>query len=310
MRLLVTGGAGFIGSNLAVAALAEGHEVTVVDDLSTGRADAVPAGAQFIEASIEDRAVLMAAMDGVDAVVHLAALGSVPRSIANPVRSHAVNVDGTINVLEAARAQQIQHLVFSSSSSVYGLNTKLPKNERDWVRPMSPYAAGKLAAEQYVLAYQTVYSLRALVFRLFNVYGPGQRPGHAYSAVIPTFADRILRSEPVTINGDPQISRDFTYVGDVCGVLLDALRRRVTAPEPINLAFGNPTTLTDLIESLAAISRREATTIVGPPRTGDIQHSLADGQRVREVFPAIRPTPMDTGLSETLAWVASVLSKG
>ena len=308
MRLLITGGAGFIGSNLAAAALDDGHSVTVVDDLSTGRADAVPAGVRFVEASIEDTPVLTTAMAGVDAVVHLGPLGSVPRSVANPVRSHEANVNGTISVLEAARAADVEHLVFSSSSSVYGLNTKLPKNERDWVRPMSPYAASKLAAEQYVLSYQTVYRLPAVVFRLFNVYGPGQRPGHAYSAVIPTFADRILRSEPVTINGDPQISRDFTYVGDVCAVLLDALSRRVTAPEPINLAFGRPTTLGQLIAALATITGREAETIIGPTRPGDIQHSLADGQRVTELFPSVIPTPLDAGLRETLAWVASVLT--
>ena len=228
MRVLITGGAGFIGSNLARAALAEGHEVVVLDDLSTGYAGNLDGLAvRFHEGSVNDRDVLDAALEDVDAVVHLAALGSVPRSILDPAATHHVNATGTLSVLEGARRADVRHVVMSSSSSVYGLNPALPKSEREWVRPLSPYAVSKLAGEQYVLAYQQSFGLETLAFRFFNVYGPRQMPGHTYAAVVPVFLDAMLRGRPVPVHGDGLQSRDFTYVGTVCGVLLDAVTRRV-----------------------------------------------------------------------------------
>ena len=178
MRVLITGGAGFIGSNLARAALAEGHEIVVLDDLSTGYAANLDGLAvRFHEGSVNDRDALDAALQDVDAVVHLAALGSVPRSILDPVATHHANATGTLSVLEGARRAGVGHVVMSSSSSVYGLNPALPKSEREWVRPLSPYAVSKLAGEQYLLAYQQSFGLETLAFRFFNVYGPRQTAG-------------------------------------------------------------------------------------------------------------------------------------
>lgn len=243
MRLLITGGAGFVGSNLARLALTHGHEVAVIDDLSTGYEDNLHGlDLRFVRGSILNGELLADAIGGADSVVHLAALGSVPRSIIDPVATHAANATGTLAVLEAARAQGVSHVVAASSSSVYGLNPALPKSEREWVRPMSPYAVSKLATEQYPLAYQQSFGMSTLAFRFFNVYGPRQRAGHVYAAVIPTFIDALMRNEPLTVNGDGSHSRDFTFVGTVCRVLLETSERRLSHPEPVNLAFGTNTT--------------------------------------------------------------------
>ena len=182
MRLLITGGAGFIGSNLAKLALANDVEVTILDDLSTGyRENIQDLDVTFIEGSILDVDAVRKSLVGVDSVIHLAALGSVPRSIQDPMASHAANATGTLTVLDEARQAGVKHFVVSSSSSVYGMNPALPKSEREWVRPMSPYAVSKLATEQYVLAYQQSFGMETLAFRFFNVYGPGQKAGHVYA---------------------------------------------------------------------------------------------------------------------------------
>ncbi|GAA1777216.1 NAD-dependent epimerase/dehydratase family protein [Nostocoides vanveenii] len=302
MRLLITGGAGFIGSNLADLALAAGHEVVILDDLSTGRGDNVPDGAVFCHASILDPGALTAAMAGIDSVVHLAALGSVPRSIADPLATHEANATGTLRILEAARAADVGHVVLSSSSSVYGANPALPKNEREWVRPLSPYAVSKLAAEQYTLAYQTSYGMDTLAFRFFNVYGPRQHAGHVYAAVIPTFIDQLLGGDPLTVNGDGSTSRDFTYVGTVCRVLLDAVERRVAHDEPVNLAFGTNTSLLALIAELEAITGSHAERVHRPARPGDVPHSQAANASLRRLFPGVDAVPLRDGLAETVAW--------
>lgn len=303
MRLLITGGAGFIGSNLARLALTSGHDVIVVDDLSNGYAanlDGVDV--RFALGSVLDRAVLDPALDGVDSVVHLAALGSVPRSIQDPLRSHHANATGTLTLLEAVRAAGVPHVVASSSSSVYGLNPALPKNEREWVRPVSPYAVSKLAEEQYVLAYQQSFGLETLAFRFFNVYGPRQMPGHAYAAVIPIFLDALLRGTPLPVHGDGSQSRDFTYVATVCRILLDAVERRVTHPEPVNLAFGTNTPLTELIAELEQVTGLRADVEHQPPRPGDVRASRADNTVLQSLFPEVEPVPLRDGLEETLAW--------
>ncbi|QTE29026.1 NAD-dependent epimerase/dehydratase family protein [Pengzhenrongella sicca] len=303
MRLLITGGAGFVGSNLTALALAAGVDVTIVDDFSTGyRENLAGLDANVIEGSILDTEVVRAGLAGVDSVIHLAALGSVPRSLRDPMATHAANATGTLTVLDQARLAGIGHLVVSSSSSVYGLNPALPKGEREWVRPMSPYAVTKLAAEQYVLAYQQSFGLRTLAFRFFNVYGPGQHAGQAYAAVIPVFVEALLAGRPLPVNGDGSHSRDFTYVGTVCRVLLDAATRRVTHPEPVNLAFGTNTTLTGLIETLAEVTHRSPVVEHGPARAGDVAHSQADNAVLRTLFPLVEPVPLEQGLAETVAW--------
>lgn len=303
MRLLITGGAGFIGSNLARLALPNGHDVVVIDDLSTGYEENLDGlDLRVVRGSILDSSPLSDAMVGVDSVVHLAALGSVPRSITNPMATHAANATGTLAVLEAARAAGVRHVVVASSSSVYGLNPALPKSEREWVRPMSPYAVSKLATEQYPLAYQQSFGMGTLAFRFFNVYGPRQRAGHVYAAVIPTFVDALLRGEALTVNGDGTHSRDFTYVGTVCRVLLDASERRLSHPEPVNLAFGTNTTLLQLISGIEAASGLVARVVHREPRPGDVKHSQADNSVLRSLFPDVAPVTLEQGLAETVAW--------
>ena len=303
MRLLITGGAGFIGSNLAKLALANDVEVTILDDLSTGyRENIQDLDVTYIENTILDVDVVRKALIGVDSVVHLAALGSVPRSIQDPMASHAANATGTLTVLDEARQAGVRHFVVSSSSSVYGMNPALPKSEREWVRPMSPYAVTKLATEQYALAYQQSYGMETLAFRFFNVYGPGQKAGHAYAAVIPVFIDALLNGRPLPINGDGSHSRDFTYVGTVCQVLLDAVTRGVSNPEPVNLAFGTNTTLTDLVETLGHVTGLPIRVEHKDARPGDVQHSQADNTVLRSLFPEVQPVLFEQGIAETVAW--------
>jgi UDP-glucose 4-epimerase len=305
MRILITGGAGFIGSSLARAALADPlcSDVRIIDDLSTGRlSNLAGLAVDLVQGSITDAPTLSAAMSGRDAVVHLAALPSVPRSIQEPVAAYHANATGTVCVLEAARRLGLRHVVVASSSSVYGANPSLPKTERSWTRPLSPYAASKLAAEAYALAYQASYGLPTLALRFFNVYGPGQRHDHAYAAVIPRFVYAALRHEPVVFYGDGRQSRDFTYVGTVCSVLLDALRRSVSHPEPVNLAFGTCADLHTVVAELEQVMDRPIERCRVPPRTGDVQHSAADGRLLRQLFPAIVPIPRLAGLKATVEW--------
>lgn len=304
MQLLITGGSGFIGSNLARVALADGHSVRIIDDLSTGRRSNLNGlDVDFVEASILDTDALERAMTGVDAVVHLAAIPSVPRSVANPRASHDANATGTLNVLEAARAANVKHLSCASSSSVYGANPKLPKSEFDYTRPMSPYAVSKIATEGYTLAYQFSYGLPTMAFRFFNVYGPGQPADHDYAAVIPKFLDAALHDRPAAVHGDGTQSRDFTYVDTLCAVLLDAAKRQVTSTEPVNLAFQTNTSLLELLDlmeqQLGHPIAREHTA----SRVGDVKASQADCTRVNEFFPGIVPVPLKEGLRRTTEWM-------
>jgi UDP-glucose 4-epimerase len=306
MRLLVTGGAGFIGANLTRAALVDPSftDVRVIDDLSTGALSSLEGlDVETVEASILDDSALDKAMSGCDGVVHLAALPSVPRSILEPVASHHANATGTLCVLEAARRHGLRHVVVASSSSVYGANPALPKNELAWTRPLSPYAVSKLATEAYALAHQFSYGLPTLAFRFFNVYGPGQRHDHPYAAVIPRFAHAALHSDPVVFYGDGTQSRDFTYVKTVCDVLLDAVRRSVHHPAPVNLAFGRRTDLHTVVAELELIIGRPIERQYAPPRTGDVLHSEADNSLLRELFPGVIATPLAEGLRATVEWL-------
>lgn len=303
MKITITGGAGFIGSNLAKRALAHGHEVTIIDNMSTGHEDNIrDLNVRTFVGSINNPELLDQAVVNADSIIHLAALGSVPRSVKDPVATHVANTDGTLAVLESARRHGVQHVAYSSSSSVYGANPALPKNEREWIRPLSPYAVSKLAAEQYVLAYQSTYQINTLAFRFFNVYGPGQRAGDAYAAVIPTFISAALAREPLRINGDGSYSRDFTNVDTVCEILLSSAENNVCAPEPVNLAFGTNTTINNLATEISQILDIPLERQYCPPRIGDVPHSQADNSRLRELFPHVDPVPLETGLQATTDW--------
>ena len=310
MRVVVTGGAGFIGGNLCRRLLQTPGvtSVVVLDDLSTGRVGNIEGlDVEFVEGSVTEPAALDRAFTDADAVVHLAALGSVPRSVLDPVASHIANTNGTLMVLEAARRHGDLHTIVASSSSVYGANPTLPKHEQLATRPMSPYAATKLATESYTLAWQQAYGLPTLAFRFFNVFGPLQPAGHAYAAVIPAFADAALRGNPLTVHGDGTQSRDFTYVDTVTGVLADALVRRVVEPEPINLAYGSRISLLEVIAQLEALLGRHLERTHTPTRPGDVPHSQADSSRVQALFGHVEPRPFADGLQSTVEWMASVI---
>lgn len=306
MRILVTGGAGFIGGNLCRELVTHPavHEVVAFDDLSTGHEGNLDGiDATLINGSILDRPAIDGAVEGADVVIHLAARPSVPRSVADPLRSHLVNATGTMHVLEACRRNGTP-IITASSSSVYGPTRVLPKHEELPTRPQSPYAASKLAAESSVLAYGATYGLPVLALRFFNVYGPLQSVGHAYAAVIPTFADAALRGQPLHVHGDGRQTRDFTFVGSVARLLTDAAVRQVTSPTAVNLAFGTRTSLIDLIDKIRGLVDRPVEVAFDPARPGDVRDSQADSSRLRELFPGHGPVPLDEGLAETVSWYA------
>jgi UDP-glucose 4-epimerase len=307
MRVVVTGGAGFIGANLVRHLVGEADaEVVVVDDLSTGRLDNL-AGieTEVRTGSILDARLLDEALAGADAVVHLAAVPSVPRSVADPMTSHHANVSGTLEVLQAVRRAGGPYLVLASSSSVYGANPTLPKSEDLRTAPLSPYAVSKLAAEAYALAFANCYGLAVLPFRFFNVFGPLQPAGHAYAAVIPAFVDAALSGKPVPVHGDGEQTRDFTFVGTVARVLSDAVARRVTSEMPVNLAFGTRTSLNDLLGRLEDHLGHRVDRQALPARDGDVRHSQADNSRLLGLFPDVKPVSLDDGLAATLGWFRS-----
>lgn len=305
MRVIVTGGAGFIGANLVRTLVARGvDEVVAVDDLSSGdRANlAGVEGARLVEGSILDGELLDETCAGADAVVHLAARPSVPRSLADPVASHEANATGTLSVMEAARRLGIGHVVVASSSSVYGANPTLPKHEDLPVAPLSPYAVNKLATEGYARAYAHSFGVPTLALRFFNVFGPLQAAGHAYAAVVPAFVDAALSGQALTVHGDGRQTRDFTYVGSVCAVLADAVARRVTADGPVNLAFGTRRSLLEVVEALEGLLGQSLELAHTDPRPGDVRHSQADQTRLRGLFPDVEPVDFHQGLADTVAW--------
>ncbi len=289
-HFLVTGGAGFIGSNLVFALLGSGQKVTVLDNLSTGKrkniddvegfiaTDRTPAGDfTFIEGDIRDEGVCAKAAEGVDYVLHNAALGSVPRSIDDPVTTTEVNVMGSINMLIASRDSQVRRFVYASSSSVYGDSPRLPRVEGHEGRPLSPYAVTKAVGEMYAENFQRLYALEVIGLRYFNVFGPRQDPYSQYAAVIPIFTRKLIRGEPPTIFGDGETTRDFTYVDNAVGANI----RAVFAPKEAtggvyNIACGSRLSLNELYKRLSAILGKSIKPLYGPERKGDVRHSDAD----------------------------------
>jgi UDP-glucose 4-epimerase len=309
MDVLVTGGAGFIGANLCrrLTGMDEIGRVVVLDDLSTGfrsNLDGVPV--ELVEGTFLDPATLDRCALGCGAIVHLGARPSVPRSIADPVASHDANATGTLQVLEAARRAGGAHVVVASSSSVYGSNPTLPKHEDLATRPLSPYAASKLAGESYALAYASSYGLPTLAFRFFNVFGPLQAAGHAYAAVVPAFLSAALAGDAVVVHGDGLQSRDFTFVDTVTAVLADAVVRTVTSPCPVNLAFGTRTTLLELVGAIESALGHPVERDHVARRAGDVDHSQASNERLRALFPDIAPTSLADGLAATIDWFRSL----
>ena len=305
MKVLITGGAGFIGANLARALIGQDQisEVAIIDDLSFGfRSNLDGLEVTFVEGSILDEDLLKSTMGGVSAVVHLAARSSVPRSIGDPLAAHRDNTTGTALVLEAARSQGDVQVIVASSSSVYGANESLPKHEGLATQPVSPYAATKLASESYTLAWGHSYSMPVLALRFFNVFGPLQPPLHTYAAVIPAFLSAAMQEQALPVHGDGTQCRDFTYVDTVVSVIVDAIHRRVSHLEPLNLAFGKKITLLEVISELEVILDRNLSIDYQPPRVGDVARSQADSSALRRLFPDITASDLTDGLRSTAEW--------
>lgn len=303
-RYLVTGGAGFIGSHLTEALRSRGDEVRVVDNLSTGKLAnlAHVSGVEFVNGDVADLDVARAAVRDVDFVLHQAAIPSVPRSVADPVRSNKANVDGTLNILVAARDAGVKRLVFAGSSSVYGSAPGLPKDESMPTAPMSPYALQKLASELYCQMFYRLYGLETVVTRYFNVFGPRQDPGSPYSGVISLFVTALSAGKRPMVHGDGGQTRDFTYVANVVDGVLKAVAAPGVAGEVFNLATNHRVSLLDLLETLAREMGVTAAPEFGDARTGDVRDSLADIGKARRLLGYEPVVPFAEGLRRTVAW--------
>jgi UDP-glucose 4-epimerase len=301
VRTLVTGGGGFIGSNLVRALLARGDDVRVLDNFSTGnRRNLDGLGVEVVEGELRSYERAHRAVRGVEVVFHLGALGSVPRSVQDPLTTNAVNVDGTLNVLLAARDEGVRRVVFASSSSVYGSSGELPRTEGMPVDPISPYGVAKLAAERYCVSFSRVYhSFETVVLRYFNVFGPRQDPTSQYAAVVPLFIATVAAGRPVTVFGDGEQSRDFTYVDNVVAANLLA----ADAPEAVgrifNVAAGSPESVATLARTVGRLLDRPVETVHAEPRAGDIRHSWADVSAAREALGWTPHVGFEEGLRRT-----------
>ena len=310
MRALVTGGAGFIGHHLVRALLAQGDEVRVLDDFSTGqrsRLQPVEDRIGLIEGTIMDAPTLDAAMSDREVVFHQAAIPSVARSLVDPLTTHQVNVTGTIEVMLAASRSSVRRVVFAGSSSVYGIPSQLPCHERMLPAPESPYGVSKLAAEHYLHAMGRNLGVETVSLRYFNVFGPGQDPSSEYSAVIPLFITAVLEGRAPVINGDGGISRDFTYVDNVIAANLAAGEPGRPSGITCNVACGTRTTLSELVAGICEVVGRQVEPVLGPPRQGDIVHSQADISLAEELLGYRVRVPLHEGLRRTVGWFAGSL---
>ncbi len=305
MRYLVTGGAGFIGSNTVDELVRRGHNVVVLDDLSSGKVQnlaGVQGKIEFLQHSITDLDRLHEACRGVDYVLHLAARTSVPRSVTDPLETNRVNVGGTLNVLVAARDAKVKRVVFAGSSSVFGETPTLPKREDMPPAPISPYGVSKLTAEIYGQVFQRAYGLEFVSLRYFNVFGPRQDPGSPYSGVLSLFNAAVLDGTQPTVYGDGEQSRDFTYVGNVVQANLLACEAKHAAGLAINIGTGNRYTLNQTLSLLEKITGRPAKAKYVPPRAGDIRDSQADITRAKDVLGYNPSVGFEEGLKHTWEW--------
>jgi UDP-N-acetylglucosamine 4-epimerase len=314
MRILITGGAGFIGSNLAGHLLQKpGVElVRVMDNLATGSHKNIDEYLsnpkfEFVQADIRDYAGCLQACEGIGLISHQAALGSVPRSINDPLTSNEVNITGTLNIFTAAKEKGVKRVVYAASSSTYGDHPGLPKVEDRIGNPLSPYAVTKYVNELYARVYANLYGLQLIGLRYFNVFGPRQNPQGPYAAVIPLFIKAVLDNEPPLINGDGEHSRDFTFVGNA--VLANECALFTDNPEALNqvynIAYGEQTSLNGLFEMIKEVAGSDLAPRYGPERTGDVKHSLADISKARTLLNYSPSTNVKQGLKETFEWYRS-----
>jgi nucleoside-diphosphate-sugar epimerase len=304
-KFLVTGGAGFIGSNICNRLVSDGCFVRVVDNLLTGKKTNL-AGIldkiEFIKADMGDENVARTAMKDIDMVLHQGALPSVPRSVDDPAATHRHCVDATFTLLLAARDAKVKRFVYASSSSAYGDTPTLPKVETMLPSPLSPYAAAKLAGEYYCSVFYNVFGLQTISLRYFNVFGPHQDPTSQYAAAIPAFVTSILKDKPPTIYGDGEQSRDFTYVDNVVEANLLAARARKTAGEVINIACGQAITVNEIIDMINEILGKNIKPIYTAPRPGDVKHSLADITLAKKLIGFKPKVSFKQGLRMAINW--------
>lgn len=311
MHILVTGGAGFIGSNLAEALLADSRVsfVTVLDNLATGSKDNFSSFMgdprfRFIEGDIRDYATCLQACEGIDLISHQAALGSVPRSINDPLTTNAVNITGTLNIFTTAKEKGIKRVVYAASSSTYGDHPGLPKQEDVIGKPLSPYAVTKYVNELYARVYANLYGMEFIGLRYFNIFGPRQNPKGPYAAVIPLFAEALIQGIPPTINGDGTHSRDFTYVSNAVQANILSLFTDNTAAinQVYNIACGQQTSLNELFEGLQKVAGSTLRPVYGPERKGDVKHSLADISKAVKLLGYNVEVSVEEGLNRTMVW--------
>ncbi len=301
---LVTGGAGFIGSHLAEELVRRGHRVRVVDSLITGKRRNLEhvAAVEFLEGDLADLAVAARAVDGVDFVLHQAAIPSVPRSVKDPITSNRANITASLNVLVAARDAGVKRLVYAGSSSAYGDTPTLPKREDMPTNPLSPYALQKLVVEQYCQMFTRLYGLETVTIRYFNVFGPRQDPGSPYSGVISLFSTALLEGRQPTIYGDGEQTRDFTYVANVVDGVLRACEASGASGEVINVATGGRISLNELLHAMNRIVGTSIEAIYAEPRAGDVRDSQADISKAKRLLGYTPLVSLEDGLRHTLAW--------
>lgn len=302
-RYLVTGGAGFIGSHIAEELVERGHKVRIVDNFLTGKRENIASfldKIELIEGDIRDFSLCKRASDGVDFVLHQAALPSVPRSIEDPLMTNEINVKGTLNLLLASRDAGVKKFVFASSSSVYGDDPSLPKKEGEEGAPLSPYAISKLVGEMYCQVFSQIYSLSTVCLRYFNIFGPRQDPYSQYSAVIPNFINKMVKEESPTIFGDGEQSRDFTYVANVVEANKLAVEAEDVSGEILNIACGERTTVNSLVIEINQILKKDIKAIYDKPCPGDVMHSYADISRAENVLKYKPLVSFTEGLKRTI----------
>jgi nucleoside-diphosphate-sugar epimerase len=308
----VTGGAGFIGHHLVRSLLERGDEVAVIDDLSTGfawRLEPFRGRIKFIEGTILDAAALDEAMSSCEVVFHEAAIPSVARSVVSPKATNEANVTGTIEVMLAAARNRVRRLVFAGSSSVYGIPVELPCRETMRLAPTSPYGTSKMAAEHYINTLGQLHGIETVVLRYFNVFGPGQDPDSEYSAVIPRFATAALEGRQPTINGNGEVSRDFTYVDNVVHANLLAAQASSPSGVTCNVACGARYSLIELLETIGDAAGGRVEPLFGPPRPGDIMHSQADITLARDCLGYEPTVTFRDGIARTVAWYRDVAAR-
>jgi nucleoside-diphosphate-sugar epimerase len=313
-RYLITGIAGFIGSTIAHRLVEQGHEVRGIDNLSTGRLDNlanIRSSVAFTQGDIQDFEAMRAACDGVDYVLHQAALASVPRSVKDPLTSHASNINGTLNVLMAARDASVKRIVYAASSSAYGNQPTQPKHEEMIPQPLSPYAVQKLTCEYYIQAFCKVYGMEGVCLRYFNIFGPRQAADSPYSGVIAQFIHKMMAGETPTIHGDGTTSRDFTFVGNAvnANLLACVAPKEVATGRVFNVGMGHSHTLNELYATLAGILGFRESPKYGPARAGDVQHSLASIERSSRELGYKPETGFQEALERTVAWYLESRSK-